>query len=66
MGAFTCSASGLALARALSIIPLMIALLRHRVIATRGNGGAPEQVLFANREFQLLGLIRLLLFAAST
>ena len=64
--AFTSSASSLTLARELSTIPLMLALLRYRVIANRGNGGTPEQILFADRELQLLGLIWLLLFAAST
>ena len=44
----------------------MVALLRYRVIANRGDGGAPEHVLFADRELQLLGLIWLLLFATST
>ncbi len=63
--AFTSSASGLALSRELSTIPLMVALLRYRAIANRGNGGAPEQLLFANRGLQLLGLIWLLLFATS-
>jgi decaprenyl-phosphate phosphoribosyltransferase len=64
--AFTSSASSLTLARELSTIPLMAALLRYRVIANRGDGGAPEQVLFADRELQLLGLIWLLLFATRT
>ena len=64
--AFTSSASSLTLARELSTIPLMLALRRYRVIANRGDGGAPEQVLFADRELQLLGLIWLLLIATST
>jgi decaprenyl-phosphate phosphoribosyltransferase len=64
--AFTSSASSITLARELSIIPVMVALLRYRAIATRGNGGASEHVLFANGDLQLLGLIWLLLFAAST
>ena len=64
--AFTSSPSSLALARELSTIALMLALLCYRVIANRGNGGAPEQILFADRELQLLGLIWLLLFATST
>jgi decaprenyl-phosphate phosphoribosyltransferase len=63
---FTSSASGLTLGRQLSTIPLTLALLRYRVIANQGNGGAPEQVLFTDRELQLLGLIWLLLFATST
>lgn len=64
--AFTSWPGSLTLARELSTIPLMVALLRYRVIAHRGDGGAPEHVLFANRELQLLGLIWLFLFATST
>ena len=57
-------AGGLTLGRELTVIPFAFAFLRYVLIASRGNGGAPEQVLFADRPLQLLGLIWLLLFAA--
>lgn len=61
--AFGPADNGLALAGELTIIPFTLALVRYAAIAGRGGGGAPERVLFRDRQFQLLGLIWLLLLA---
>jgi decaprenyl-phosphate phosphoribosyltransferase len=49
-----------------TLIPFTLLLLRYAVIACRGGGGAPEHVLFADRQLQVLGLAWLILFAAAT
>lgn len=49
-----------------TVIPFTLLLLRYAVIACRGGGGAPERVLFADRQLQFLGVVWLLLFANAT
>jgi decaprenyl-phosphate phosphoribosyltransferase len=49
-----------------TVIPFTLLLLRYAVIACRGGGGAPEHVLFADRQLQVLGLFWLFLFATAT
>jgi decaprenyl-phosphate phosphoribosyltransferase len=49
-----------------TVIPFTLLLLRYAVIACRGGGGAPEHVLFADRQLQVLGLTWLLFFATAT
>lgn len=56
----------LALSAELTSIPFTLCLLRYAVIAGRGGGGAPEQVLFADRQLQVLGLIWLLLLVVGS
>jgi decaprenyl-phosphate phosphoribosyltransferase len=62
--ALTPNAGDLSLARELTIIPLTCALLRYAIVASRGEAGTPENVLFADRRLQLFGLTWVLLFAA--
>lgn len=49
-----------------TVIPFTLMLLRYAVIACRGGGGAPEHVLFADRQLQVLGVMWLLLFTTAT
>ncbi len=46
-----------------SIIPFVLAILRYALVVEQGRGGAPEEVILADRELQLLGVAWALLFA---
>ena len=47
----------------LTIVPFAIALLRYGLLVTGGRGGAPEEILLADRFMQLTGVAWLLTFA---
>jgi decaprenyl-phosphate phosphoribosyltransferase len=64
--AFTQPRSGPTLARELTIIPFTLGLLRYAVIVSRGDGGAPEQIMFDDRPLQILGGMWLLMLATGT
>ena len=46
----------------LSAVPWTIALLRYALLLERGEGGAPEDVLSADRVLQILGVVWVVLF----
>ncbi|HZU73062.1 MAG TPA: decaprenyl-phosphate phosphoribosyltransferase [Acidimicrobiales bacterium] len=46
----------------LSIAPFVLAILRYALVIDTGGGGAPEEVVLADRTIQLLGLAWVLLF----
>jgi decaprenyl-phosphate phosphoribosyltransferase len=48
--------------RELTIVPFVLAILRYRVLVTRGRGGAPEQILFSDVFVQVTGAAWLMLF----
>ncbi len=48
----------------LSIVPFVLAVLRYALLVDTGEGGAPEEVLIANRTMQLLAVAWVGLFAA--
>ncbi len=48
----------------LSIIPFVLAILRYALVVEQGRGGAPEEVILADRELQVLGLLWVAAFAA--
>jgi decaprenyl-phosphate phosphoribosyltransferase len=47
----------------LSIVPMIIALLRYTFLVEGGHGAKPEELVFADRPLQVLGLIWAVLFA---
>ncbi len=47
----------------LSIIPFVLAVLRYAFVIEQGKGGAPEEVVLADRVLQVLGLLWVLTFA---
>lgn len=47
----------------LSIVPLVIAVLRYALVVDQGGGGAPEEVVLADRTLQIVGLVWLVTFA---
>ena len=47
----------------MSIVPMMIALLRYTFLVEGGGGAKPEELVFADRPLQVLGLVWVLLFA---
>lgn len=51
-----------ALARELTLVPFTLALLRYALLVSKGDGGAPEAVLFRDRFLQCSGSVWLLLF----
>jgi decaprenyl-phosphate phosphoribosyltransferase len=48
--------------RELTIIPFTLALLRYALLVTGGQGGAPEEIMLADRFMQLAGVAWLLMF----
>ncbi len=48
--------------RELTIIPFALAILRYRLLLTRGRGGAPEQILFTDVVVQMSSAAWLMLF----
>jgi decaprenyl-phosphate phosphoribosyltransferase len=47
----------------LSIVPFVLAILRYAHLVEQGRGGAPEEVVFADRVLQVLGLLWIAAFA---
>jgi decaprenyl-phosphate phosphoribosyltransferase len=47
----------------LSIIPFVLAILRYAHVVDQGRGGAPEEVVLADRMIQVLGLLWVATFA---
>jgi decaprenyl-phosphate phosphoribosyltransferase len=47
----------------LSIVPMIIALLRYTFLVEGGRGARPEELVFADRPLQILGVIWATLFA---
>jgi decaprenyl-phosphate phosphoribosyltransferase len=47
----------------LSIVPMLIALLRYTFLVEGGRGARPEELVFADRPLQVLGVIWTVLFA---
>jgi decaprenyl-phosphate phosphoribosyltransferase len=47
----------------LSIVPVFVALLRFTFLVEGGRGARPEELLFADRPLQLLGVVWAVLFA---
>jgi decaprenyl-phosphate phosphoribosyltransferase len=47
----------------LSIVPMLIALLRYTFLVEGGRGAKPEELVFADRPLQVLGVIWAVLFA---
>jgi decaprenyl-phosphate phosphoribosyltransferase len=47
----------------LSIVPVIIALLRYTFLVEGGRGAKPEELLFADRPLQVLGVVWAVLFA---
>jgi decaprenyl-phosphate phosphoribosyltransferase len=47
----------------LSIVPFVIAVLRYALVIDQGGGGAPEEVVLADRTLQIVGVIWLVTFA---
>jgi decaprenyl-phosphate phosphoribosyltransferase len=47
----------------LSIVPFVIGILRYALVIDQGGGGAPEEVVLADRTLQIVGLIWLVTFA---
>jgi decaprenyl-phosphate phosphoribosyltransferase len=47
----------------ISIIPFVLAILRYAYLIEQGKGGAPEDIVLADRVLQVLGLIWVIVFA---
>ena len=47
----------------ISIVPFVLAFLRYALLVERGEGGAPEDVVFADRPLQVLGAIWVVILA---
>ena len=47
----------------LSIVPMIIAILRYTFLVEGGRGAKPEELVFADRPLQVLGLVWAVLFA---
>jgi decaprenyl-phosphate phosphoribosyltransferase len=61
--AFGGGRSGVVPWRELAIVPFTAAVLRYGLLVSRGEGDAPEQILFRDRLMQLAGWAWLLMFA---
>lgn len=48
---------------ALSIVPMVLALLRYLMVLENGGGGAPEEVFLRDRSIQLYGLAWVVVYA---
>jgi decaprenyl-phosphate phosphoribosyltransferase len=48
---------------ALSIVPMVLALLRYLMVLENGGGGAPEEVFLRDRSIQLYGLAWVIIYA---
>jgi len=46
----------------LSIVPMLMAVLRYALILEQGRGAAPEEIFFADRTLQVLGVIWVVVF----
>jgi decaprenyl-phosphate phosphoribosyltransferase len=46
-----------------SIVPFVLAMLRYAHIVEQGGGGAPEDIVFADRVLQVLGVLWAVMFA---
>jgi decaprenyl-phosphate phosphoribosyltransferase len=47
----------------LSILPFLIAILRYALLVDLGKGSAPEELLFADRQLQVVGAVWAVLLA---
>jgi decaprenyl-phosphate phosphoribosyltransferase len=47
---------------ALSIVPMVLALLRYLMVLENGGGGAPEEVFLRDRSIQLYGLVWVIIY----
>ena len=47
----------------LSIVPFVLAVLRYALVIEQGGGGAPEEVVLADRVLQIVGVIWMVTFA---
>lgn len=47
---------------ALSIVPMVLALLRYLMVLENGGGGAPEEVFLRDRSIQLYGLVWVIVY----
>src|SRR4051794_14056591 len=47
----------------LSIVPFVLAVLRYALVIEQGGGGAPEEVVLADRVIQILGVLWIVSFA---
>lgn len=47
----------------ISIVPFVIAVLRYALVVDQGGGGAPEEVVLADRVLQAVGLVWVITFA---
>jgi len=47
----------------LSIVPFVLAILRYAHLIEQGRGGAPEEIVLADRVLQVLGLLWIVAFA---
>ena len=47
----------------LSIVPFVLAVLRYALVVDQGGGGAPEEVVLADRVLQALGVLWVVCFA---
>jgi decaprenyl-phosphate phosphoribosyltransferase len=47
----------------LSIVPFVIGILRYALVVDQGGGGAPEEVVLADRTLQIVGVVWLVTFA---
>jgi decaprenyl-phosphate phosphoribosyltransferase len=61
--AFETARHGVASWRELTIIPFTLCLLRYGLLVTRGDGAAPEDVIFGDRFIAIAGAAWLMLFA---
>lgn len=50
---------------ALSIIPMVLALLRYLMVLENGGGGAPEEVFIGDRTIQLYGAVWILVYGSA-
>jgi decaprenyl-phosphate phosphoribosyltransferase len=55
-------AAGVPLARELTIIPFILAMLRYGLLVTSGSGGEPETVIFGDRFMQMAGAVWVVMF----
>jgi decaprenyl-phosphate phosphoribosyltransferase len=49
----------------LSTIPFIVAILRYALLVEQGQGSAPEELLFNDRQMQVIGLVWVALMALS-
>lgn len=50
---------------ALSIVPMVLALLRYLMVLEAGGGGAPEEVFVGDRPLQMYGLLWVVVYASA-